>query len=218
MKQKIKDFFTQKRCKKLLNNKGFSLLEVLVAVSIIGIISAIAIPQFADQRENAAKVASDTSASNIAKAFQNCVVLNSFGSCNSLTALKIACPAGSTCGEGGTNPPNFCAHIKRGTANQDDFNVCVSVNATTGTVSRTYGGALLNYEICHKAVDTCGTPTNNVTKEPVAGLKKCTTGNSSTVCGAAASAPDADGCITRFTCEKPNNQTGDCDATAGTCS
>ena len=33
MKQKIKDFFTQKRCKKLLNNKGFSLLEVLVAVS-----------------------------------------------------------------------------------------------------------------------------------------------------------------------------------------
>ena len=46
MTQKIKEFFTKKRCRRLLNNKGFSLLEVLVAVSIIGIISAIAIPQF----------------------------------------------------------------------------------------------------------------------------------------------------------------------------
>ena len=34
----------------LKNNKGLSLVEILVAVSIIGIISAIAIPQFANYR------------------------------------------------------------------------------------------------------------------------------------------------------------------------
>ena len=42
------------------SNKGFSLVEILVAVSIIGIISAIAIPAFQDYRANASKVAGDT--------------------------------------------------------------------------------------------------------------------------------------------------------------
>ena len=102
--------------------------------------------------------------------------------------------------------------------NQDDFNVCVSVDATSGTVTRTYGGALLNYEICHKEIDSCTNSNDDVDKAPVAGAKKCTTGNSATVCGAAASQPAANGCVTKFTCEKVNNQTGTCDATAGTCS
>ena len=71
---KIKNFFTQKRCKKLLNNKGFSLLEVLVAVSIIGIISAIAIPQYNKNKNEAAKVAGSTTISNIRKAFTKTVL------------------------------------------------------------------------------------------------------------------------------------------------
>ena len=93
MKKFIQLLF-KKRFKILKNKKGFSLIEVLVAVAIIGIISAIAVPQFIAQKDEAAKVAGDTSAGNIAKAFKNCIALNSFTACDSLSEIKVSCPAG----------------------------------------------------------------------------------------------------------------------------
>ncbi len=222
MKQILKTLLFNKRIQNLKSRRGFSLLEVLIAVAIIGIISAIAVPQFADQRANAAKVASDTSASNIAKAFQNCAVLNSFANCSSLGDLKVSCPGGSACISGGTSP-NFCAHLKRGTPNQDDFNVCVSVNATTGVVTRTYGGELIkDHKVCHQAISGCTNNSHNKTKAPVAGLKDCTVANAVSVCGAAtvSGSPSA-GCTTANTCEKPTGQSGTCSGGAsgtGLCS
>ena len=53
-------------------------MEVLIAVAIIGIISAIAVPQFTAQKDKAARVAGDTTVSNILKAFNSCMVLNNF--------------------------------------------------------------------------------------------------------------------------------------------
>ena len=220
MKKIIKDFLLRKRffkkgVKVLKNKKGFSLLEVLIAVAIIGIISAIAIPQFADQRKNAAQVASDTSASNIAKAFQNCVVLNSFSKCDSLAKLKVSCPAGSTCTSGGTSP-TFCADLKRGTAGQDDFNVCVSVNSTNGTINRTYGGALIGEQRC---ITTCGAPASG-TASCVAGTVNvtqtaCT--NNNTDCSSHRVSAGANVSAVTTECKIPTTA-GSCDTNNGTCS
>ena len=216
----IINFLFRKRFKILKSKKGFSLIEVLVAVAIIGIISAIAVPQFTAQRDNAAKVAVDTSAGNIAKAFKNCIALNSFGNCDKLAKIKVACPAGSTCTSGGTGG-TFCAHIHRGTAGDDDFKVCVSVD-NTGNEIRSYGGALLRSvasgTVCHsaKTASTDGTTCSATNPSPDAGLKPCTTGNVATACGGNVAAQTAT-CGLARSCASVTTD-GDCDDSTGLCS
>jgi type IV pilus assembly protein PilA len=41
------------RIRKKLNSKGFTLIELMIVIAIIGILAAIAIPQFASYRQKA---------------------------------------------------------------------------------------------------------------------------------------------------------------------
>lgn len=53
MKKTIKNFFMKKRFKLLKNKKGFSLIEIMVAVGVMGIITAFAVPQYRSYQRTA---------------------------------------------------------------------------------------------------------------------------------------------------------------------
>ena len=172
MKNKIINFLFKKRIKILKGKRGFTLMEVLVAVGIIAIISAIAVPQYTANRENAAKVAGDTSVNNIEKAYMYCVATKNHTDCDSLSELKVTCP---DCTDG-RDPAEekFCADIEK-TVGGKIFRACVEIE-TGDAKGRYYGGAMFkDIKLCHTHITGTGCATAGSAKAPQPGAKvECT--------------------------------------------
>ncbi len=121
------------------STRGFTLIELLVVVSVISILAAIAIPQFATYRAKGFDARMEYDARNAATAQEAYFINNdsySAGPCESLPGFSNS--AGSTCasaaGVTGAIASSFTATVTKSAGNAATYTTCVWESAPSGGV------------------------------------------------------------------------------------